>query len=400
MNDFRQNFLAESNKNLTILQKQLAEEFTDNWRREAFRTIHTIKGGAQTFGLESSARLADELENILSNSLNSPGQNILLEGIEFLKNSLRQSGVETHAEFLEKLHGLNQKAARSNVLLTKIPPETFKNLSEQERSATVNALREGKHIYCAEAGFDPANFADRYRTLRKILGEKSDILASMPTEKYKPEGKIGFRIFLASHEPVEVLRKAVTGFTIEISSHACTDGDSKDLYKMLSQIAAYGEETAESLGKQVHITILSNDVALSAGKTKVFFDILLHLVRNAVDHAVEKSGFIEIRFFDEPEGLYLSVADDGQGINLQKVRARAVAKNLISDDDLLNDQQILELIFAPELSTAASVTEISGRGVGLDVVKSAVEKMNGKISVRNRKSNGTVFEIFLPRENV
>jgi len=400
MNDFRQNFLAESIKSLTILQRQLAEEFTDDWRREAFRTIHTIKGGAQTFGLESSARLADELENTLSNSLNSPVQNILLEGIEFLKNSLRQNEAATHADFLEKLHSLNQKAAKSNVLLTKIPPEIFKNLSEQERGATVNALREGKHIYCAEAGFEPANFADSYRTLRKILSEKSDILASMPSEKYKSEGKIGFRIFLASHEPAEALQKAVTGFTIEISSHACADGDSKDLYKMLSQIAAYGEKMAESLGKQVHITILSNDVALSAGKTKVFFDILLHLVRNAVDHAVEKSGFIEIRFFDEPEGLYLSVADDGQGINLQKVRARAVAKNLISDDDLLNDEEMIELIFAPELSTAASVTEISGRGVGLDAVKSAVEKMNGKISVRNRKSNGTVFEIFLPRENV
>ena len=400
MNDFRQNFLAESIKSLTILQRQLAEEFTDDWRREAFRTIHTIKGGAQTFGLESSARLADELENTLSNSLNSPVQNILLEGIEFLKNSLRQNEAATHADFLEKLHSLNQKAAKSNVLLTKIPPEIFKNLSEQERGATVNALREGKHIYCAEAGFEPANFADSYRTLRKILSEKSDILASMPSEKYKSEGKIGFRIFLASHEPAEALQKAVTGFTIEISSHACADGDSKDLYKMLSQIAAYGEKMAESLGKQVHITILSNDVALSAGKTKVFFDILLHLVRNAVDHAVEKSGFIEIRFFDEPEGLYLSVADDGQGINLQKVRARAVAKNLISDDDLLNDEEMIELIFAPELSTAASVTEISGRGVGLDAVKSAVEKMNGKISVRNRKSKGTVFEIFLPRENV
>jgi chemotaxis protein histidine kinase CheA len=119
-----------------------------------------------------------------------------------------------------------------------------------------------------------------------------------------------------------------------------------------------------------------------------------------VDHAIEESGYIEIRFFDEPAGLYLSVADDGKGIDLQKVRARAVAKNLISDDDLLNETEMLELIFAPELSTAAVVSEISGRGVGLDAVKSAVEKMNGKISVRNRKSNGAIFEIFVPRENV
>jgi chemotaxis protein histidine kinase CheA len=399
MNDFRQNFLAESINNLTILQRRLAEEFSDQLRREAFRTIHTIKGGAQTFGLENAARLAAGLEDVLSNNLNFTDRNLLLEGFGFLIAALRTNEAGAPANFIEKLQNAHQKAAKSDILLTKIPPEVFKNFSEQERSATVNALREGKNIYCAEAGFEAANFADRYRSLRKVLSEKSEILASLPSEKYKSEGKIGFRIFLASREPVENLQKSVTGHTIEISSHACTDSGSKDLYKMLSQIAAHAEKTAQDLGKQISITILSNDVTLSAAQTNAFFDILLQLVRNAVDHAIEKSGCIEIRFFEEPAGLYLSVGDDGSGINLQKVRARAVGKNLIPDDALLSEQEMLELIFVPELSTAAVVSEISGRGVGLDAVKSAVEKMNGKISVRNRKSNGAVFEIFVPREN-
>jgi chemotaxis protein histidine kinase CheA len=399
MSEFRQNFLAESIDNLTILQKQLAEDFTENLRREAFRTIHTIKGGAQTFGLEASAGLAEELENILSNRAASFDKKLLLEGLDFLKGSLRGSVVLTDTDFLEKLQNAGHREARSNVLLSNIPPEVFRNFSEQERAATVSALRDGKHIYCAEAGFALANFADEYRKLRKILSEKSDILASLPSEKYKSEGKIGFRIFLASREPAESLRKSVEGFMIEISSHACADNHSKDLYKMLSQIAAHGEKTAAKLGKQINITILSNDVRLSAGQTKAFFDILLHLVRNAADHAIEQSGNIEVRFFEEPEGLYLSVADDGCGIDLQKVRAVAVAKNLISDDDFLNEQEMLGLIFAPEFSTATALTEISGRGVGLDAVKNAVEKMNGKISVKKRKTNGTIFEIFVPREN-
>jgi chemotaxis protein histidine kinase CheA len=398
MDDFHQHFLTESINNLTILQQNLAENFSENLRREAFRTIHTIKGGAQTFGLENTARLAHELENFLSGGAEFNDQNLLSEGIEVLINSLRQSETNLHAGFIEKLQNANQTAAKSDVLFTKVPFEVFGNLSPQEQSATVSALREGKNIYCAEVGFKAASFAESYRDFRKILSEKSEILASLPSGKYKSAGKIGFRIFLASRETTENLQNSVKDFEAQISSHACTEKSSDNLYKMLAQIAAHTEDVAEKAGKEIRIMILSNDASFSAEQTKSFFDILLHLVRNAVDHAIERSGTIEIRLFDEPDGLYLSVADDGKGIDIEKVRARAVAKNLISDDDLLEQQQIFELIFAPEFSTADTVTEISGRGIGLDAVKAAVEKMNGKISARNRKTKGAIFEIFVPKD--
>lgn len=400
MTDFRQNFLTESINNLTILQKELTLDFTDHLRRDIFRTIHTIKGGAQTLGLPNAAQIAGELENILSNDPHSTGKDLLVEGMEVLTNSLRQNETGSPADFLEKLQNAHRKTAKSDVLFAKIPPEVFKNFSEQEKKATISALRKGKNIYCAEAGFEVSNFADRYRNLRKILCEKSEIIASLPSEKHKSAGKIGFRIFLASREPAEDLQKAVKDFDAEISSHACAGSDSKDLSEMLSQIAAHGKSIAENLGKEIDLTILSNDIRLSAGKIKAIFDILTHLVRNAVDHAFEESGAIEIRFFEEDEGIYLTVADDGKGIDPQKVRARAVEKNLISDDYFPDEAETLALVFAPELSTAESVTEISGRGVGLDAVKSAVEKMNGKIAVRNRKAKGAIFEIFVPPEKI
>ena len=398
MSDFHQHFLTETIDNLINLQKRLAEDFSDERRREAFRTIHTVKGGAQTFGLKTAARLAHELENILSESRDLHDQNLLLEGIGILTETLRESEPTTPADYLEKLENARPKEAQRHLLLTNIPPEAFRSFSEQERGATLHALREGKDVYCAEAVFEVANFADEYRKLRKILSEKSDILASLPSEAHKSAGKIGFRIFLASREPVENLRAATRDFTIEISSHACADGESKDLFKMLSQIAVVAEETAERSGKHVNLTILSNDAALSAGRAKAFFDILLHLVRNAVDHGIERRGALEIRFFEEREGLYLSIADDGGGIDLEKVRGRALEKNLISADEPLSPEETLALIFAPGVSTAARVTEISGRGVGLDAVKTAVEEMNGKISVKMRKTRGTIFEIFVPKE--
>ncbi len=401
MNDLHQIFLAESINNLNNLQTNLTQNFfNENLRREIFRTIHTIKGGLQTFGLQNPARLAEKLENILSTGENLPDKNLLLEGIKLLVNSLQSSETALSADFLEKLDNAHRKPTESEIFLTQIPLEVFRSFSRTEQNSFISAIREKKNIYCVEAGFEVSDFAEQYRNLRKILTEKGEILASLPSEKYKSEGKISFQIFLASRETVEEVQTSVKDFTADVSSHACTENTSDDLFKMLSQIAAHTENIAEKSNKKIRVSILTNDLSFSAGEIKTLFDILLHLVRNAVDHGIEQNGNIEIRLFDESENLYLSVADDGKGVDLSKVRTRAVEKNLISDDDVLNESQLLELIFASEFSTAETVTEISGRGVGLDAVKNSVEKMNGKISVRNRKTNGTIFEIFLPNEKI
>jgi chemotaxis protein histidine kinase CheA len=398
MNDFRQIFLAESVNNLKRLRTKLTQDFfTENLRRDAFRVIHTIKGGAQTFGLQSAAHLAGKLENILAGGENPADKNLLLEGIELLVNSLQSNEADLSEGFLDKLNNAGQKTAKSEIFLTRIPQELFKNFSQAEQAAIFSALRQEKKIYCAQICFEVSNFADEYRNLRKVLSDAGEIIASLPGEKFGSAGKIGFRIFLASGETLEALQKLVENHQAEIIAYADPKNASNNLFEIFAQIAAHGENIAEQSGKEIAVTILASDTRLSAEMRKTLFDILLHLVRNAVDHAIEQSGNIGIRLFDESEGLYLSVTDDGKGIDLLKVRARAVEKNLISDDDLLDESQLLESIFSPEFSTAETVTEISGRGVGLDAVKTQVEKMNGKISVCKRKTNGTIFKVFLPK---
>ena len=400
MSDFRRTFLADSVNKLTALKTQVEKDFTENLRREAFRTIHTIKGGAQTFDLPQTAQIADELENMLSGSASLESKNLILEGIAVLINFLRANEPEASENFLEQLRRFGQQTSVNEILFINIPREVFKNLSAQERSALLSATCEGKNIFCVEVGFAAAKFAEDYRNLRQILDEKSEILASLPSEKYKLAGKIGFRILLASRETAENLQVSLKDFDTEVSVFERRADDSPEFYEMFRQIVAHGTKIADKSGKEIRFTVFSNGAALSAEKVNDFFEILLHLVRNAVDHAIEKTGSVEIFFFGESAALYLSVADDGKGIDLEKVRARAVAKNLISDDDVPGADEILELVFAPEFSTADKLTEISGRGVGLDAVKSAVEKMNGKISVRNRKTNGAIFEIIVPRNNI
>ena len=236
--------------------------------------------------------------------------------------------------------------------------------------------------------------------MREILSEKGEIIAALPGGKFDNSGKIGFQIFFAAGESIENLQKNLKDFAVEISLHNCANDDSDGLYKVFSSIAAHGENIANAANKTVEISIIANDADVSGAMRKTIFDILLHLVRNAVDHAIAENGTIEIRVFREDDGWQISVADDGKGVNLEKIRARAIEKKLISPEDILDERQTLELIFASELSTAETVTEISGRGVGLDAVKNAVEKSNGKISVRRRKLKGTIFEIFLPDKEI
>ena len=167
---------------------------------------------------------------------------------------------------------------------------------------------------------------------------------------------------------------------------------------ILSKVVEHGENLADKLGKEIKFEIYADQIKLSDEKIKLVFDILLHLTRNAVDHAIEKKGEIEISIRADENGQHLIFADNGSGIDLKKVRAKAIEKKLISADTVLTKQATLNLIFQSEFSTASKITEISGRGIGLDAVKDAVEKADGKISVKSRNGKGTTFEIFLPEE--
>ena len=399
MDDFRQIFLTESVKNLAALRENLTADFSEN-RRDAFRTIHTVKGGLQTFGWQNAARIAAELENFLSKSEAFSDKNLFLEGLTRLIESLQRDETDSSGDLIERLQNSNKTTTRSEIFLTQLPLKILKSFSTTEQNAVISAFREGKNVFSAAIGFEPANFADEYLNLRKILSEKGEIIAALPNERFKNSGKIGFQIFFAANESTENLQKTLKDFAVEISLHNCANDDSGDLYKVFSSIAAHGENIANAAGKTINISIIANDAKVSDARRKTIFDILLHLVRNAVDHAIEEIGVIEIRVFRENDGWQISVADDGRGVDLAKVRARAIEKKMISREDLLDERQTLELIFASELSTAETVTEISGRGVGLDAVKNAVKKSHGKISVRRRKLKGTIFEIFLPDEEI
>jgi chemotaxis protein histidine kinase CheA len=406
MNNLQKDFLQRSVANLENLTERAKKEesLSPEFLREIFRALHTIKGTSQTFGFENPARLAHELENLLSAKDDSADfKNLLLEGFALMIESFEQADNSNHKVFIDKIRQIVPTSSPlKNSFAAQIPPEISKQLSEFEKNAYLSAVGDGKKIFCVKADFDLADFAAGFKNLKENLSLQGEIIATLPNPKTAERGKIGFLLYFAGQEIDEKIRQS---FPAEIIGQ--TEFFSDDLNGILAQVAAHGKDLARKFGKEIQITFSADKIELSSEKSKLIFDILLHLVRNAVDHAIEKpderlakgkdaSGTIEISVKTNENELELSVKDDGKGIDSEKIRAKAAEKNLISDGEILTEREMLDLIFLHEFSTSDTISEISGRGVGLDAVKDLAENAGGKISVESRKDVGTTFEIILP----
>lgn len=252
-----------------------------------------------------------------------------------------------------------------------------------------------------------ASFAGGFKNVRESLSRIGEIIAAFPGKSQN--AAIGFLLLFSTRETAKQVETIIKDYSAKIIFRKNAEKDfENNLQGVLSQVAAHGESVALNSGKQVEFEVSAEEIELSAEKLKLIFDLLLHLVRNAADHAVETAetrkskgknakAAIKIEIKTEKNLLILKVEDDGRGIDLEKIREKAVEKNLISAENESSEAVLLDLIFQPEFSTAKKLTEISGRGVGLDAVKTAVENAGGKISIKSRKDVGTTFEISLPK---
>lgn len=380
------------------------ESVSNEFLQAMFRRIHTIKGSAQTFGLTNSAELAHDLENVLEllrekNESRKDLIDLLAEGFRFLILSLEYPDFTIPESFIKKIRTQsphNSQRLASDVFLTLIPPEVFDQLTEFEKSKLLTINQKGENIIGVEAVFTAEKFADNLPELQEILSRHGEIAFTLPSEKELPENEIGFQIFLSSETDVEVIEKAVESFDADVNVLTAPAEYSGDLSGILSKLVAQGKTWASGLGKHVKFKVLADEPELDADYLNLIFEILLHLVRNAVDHSFDKNGNVEIVLKEADGGIDLSVSDDGKGIDLFVIRAKAVEQKLILPDTNLSEQETLDLIFLPGFSTAEIVTELSGRGVGLDTVQNLVIGARGSVNVESRKDEGTTFDIFLP----
>lgn len=168
-------------------------------------------------------------------------------------------------------------------------------------------------------------------------------------------------------------------------------------------------DVAKELNKEVDFIMEGKETELDRTVIDEIGDPLVHLLRNAVDHGLESTeervkkgknatGRVSLRARHEGNNVFIEVEDDGQGIDTRKVKSKAIQKGIVSvqEADKLTAEEITDLLFLPGFSTAATISDISGRGVGLDVVKTKIESLSGEISIESHLGQGTKFRIKLP----
>jgi two-component system chemotaxis sensor kinase CheA len=177
--------------------------------------------------------------------------------------------------------------------------------------------------------------------------------------------------------------------------------------QIYSKLSRTVRKIARELNKEIELTLRGEDTELDKMMVEELTDPLMHIIRNALDHGIEPAderrakgknpvGRVTLNAYQQGNSVVLDVIDDGRGIDPEKIRAVAVKRGLIGEKDTVDQQRAHELMFTAGFSTAAAVSEISGRGVGLDVVKKNIQDLKGTIDVISHVGEGTTFRISLP----
>ncbi|MGE5492096.1 MAG: chemotaxis protein CheA [Actinomycetota bacterium] len=179
--------------------------------------------------------------------------------------------------------------------------------------------------------------------------------------------------------------------------------------RLFQKYPRIARDLARQLGKDVELVLAGEETEVDKTMIEDLADPLIHLIRNAVDHGVEmpperaaagkpEKSLVRLEARQEGDHIVLIVADDGRGMSAERIRAKAVEKGLITEEEAntLDERQSLNLIFLPGFSTKTQISDVSGRGVGMDVVKTNIQKLNGSIDIRSEPGKGSVFIISLP----
>lgn len=221
--------------------------------------------------------------------------------------------------------------------------------------------------------------------------------------------------FIAQNEKIRVIEDESISRTIETLSKITKRIQDRvmslrmvairDTFDKMKRVV---RDTSKKTGKELQLIVHGEETEIDKTMIDSLSDPLIHIIRNAIDHGLEADaqerlsvgknieGTISLRAYHKSGSIVISVSDDGRGINKEKVFRKAVERGVIAGDENLSDSQIFALIMQPGFSTADAISDLSGRGVGLDVVKTSIEKLRGKIEIESKEGEGTTFSMVLP----
>lgn len=421
-----QEHVQAMNKHLLALEDGSAGGAVEQSVDELFRAAHSLKGAGRVVGLKDVEASCHELENLflqVKEGAMAPTPDLLQSAFQMLDVIQADLGRAAGPEEGAGVAVESQPADDPGAPPAATGAERRGGSEESVRIATdkLDALMAGVgELLVGNIGAE-RRVAD-VRALEERLDEWESALSKLRRHSRRRQADDGATALLeetaarlhgARGELTELRRllEADARRTAQITTNLQDDVRQTRMLPVASVFETFPRmvrDLARESGKDVALSISGGDTEVDRAVLEQIKDPIMHLLRNSVDHGIEApevraqagkpAAAIVLSAQHRGDMLLISVADDGGGIDVEAVRARAVERGLITPAAAaeLTERQAIELIFRSGLSTSAIVSDLSGRGVGLDVVREAVERLHGSVEVESRLGTGTTFSLTLP----
>jgi two-component system, chemotaxis family, sensor kinase CheA len=456
MDELTREFLIESQEGLDRMERCLTEleARPDDAALlgDIFRSVHTIKGTTGFLGFKRLEKLAHAGENLLG--LLRDGKLIadrpLITGLLHLLDGLRSilklieieagEGSEEDTELIAELEALKTPALQ---LVGKVSQAAAKPKAQRARRAKASAATlsgappsppqdtqekpEGK-----SQAEQPVQVDEQVKPAIPGPAIETPIAKSKPVVASTSAAESTLRVDIvllnrmmnlvgelvltrnqvlqatASDPSMTMLSRRLDMVTADLRENVMK-ARMQPVSNIFSKMPRIVRDLSQSLGRRVRLEVEGQDTELDKSLLEAIKDPLTHAVRNSLDHGIEPpeiregagkdpEGMLKLRALQEGSHVVIEVLDDGAGIDVEKVRRNAIERGVITAERAaqMTERELLQLIFLPGFSTAAAVTNISGRGVGMDVVRTNVEKIGGKVEIDSRVGKGTTLRLRIP----
>ncbi|WP_188553312.1 chemotaxis protein CheA [Edaphobacter dinghuensis] len=406
MDDLTKEFIAESQEGLDRMERCLTElevrPDDGELVGDIFRSVHTIKGTTGFLGFDRLEKLAHTGEHLLGSLRDGKlavtselisGLLSLLDGLRAILALIEETGGEgtraddEDSELIAELTALNGAA----------PPPVEAELREEVEVHAAAVPAAGAATAAAMGGGDKTLRidVDVLNRMMNLVGElvltRNQMLQSNTEAANFPE-----------------LARRLDSVTADLRE-TVMQARMQPVGNLFGKFPRLVRDLARTCGREVRIEFSGQETGLDKSLLEAIKDPLTHAVRNSVDHGIEAphvrvlagkpaEGCVKLRAFHQGGSVVIEVADDGAGIGIERVLAKAVERNLVTAEQAagMSEREALQLIFLPGFSTAAAVTNVSGRGVGMDVVRANVEKVGGSVEVESKMGQGTTLRLRVP----
>ena len=434
-------FISEAEDNLSNIEVSLVELEQDPENadiiNDIFRPFHTIKGVSGFLSLGKINRLSHATENLLDSArsgdfiINHSATDAILESVDSLKQLLDNVKQGLVSGYRQKdghidVDILKDKLKKLQISLTKGEQEPIgeilvrkKELKKQDidHALKIQKKTPGKKfgeilikakkiapVQVASALMEQSAVKKRMDSQVKVSTQKLDDLVDYAGELVIAQSMLRQQTMGNStlSQTVSQLGQIVNNMQ-NIAMSMRMIPIKATFMKMIRLV----RDLSRKSGKQINLSMTGEETEIDRNVVDALYEPMVHMIRNACDHGIEsiqertekkkpQQGNINLRAYHKGGNIVIEIEDDGKGLDGEKILQKATASGLITGDEQMTDAQIFGLILSPGFSTASQITDVSGRGVGMDVVKEGIEKFRGHLNIESEKGVGSRFIISLP----